>query len=226
MGKSEFDALLFDFDGVILESTDIKTAAFVALYAEYGPHVAESVRSYHLAHGGVSRFEKFRYFDTELLGRPTPSAARERELGERFVALAFEAVLAAPLVAGIAAVLAYYRTRVPMYVISGTPQDELEQIVAARGLLPDFIEVRGSPIDKATHIAAVLAAHGHRAAHVLMLGDALTDYEAARANGTLFLGRVAPGSDNPFPTGVPAVADFNAFAGGSLETVIPAQGRR
>jgi len=33
---SPYQALLFDFDGVIAESVDIKTRAFAELYQEYG----------------------------------------------------------------------------------------------------------------------------------------------------------------------------------------------
>lgn len=216
MAGLRFDALLFDFDGVIVESVDIKTTAFAMLYADHGPAVVARVKDYHAAHGGISRFEKFRYFETALLGRPPLDDAREQALGERFAALVVEAVLAAPPVAGIVAVLDRHRGRVPMYVISGTPQDELCRIVSQRALGDYFAEVHGSPTDKATHIAGILARRGHARERTLMIGDALTDYDAARVNQTLFLGRVAPGVDNPFPPGTPVVPDFSRCTGGEL----------
>lgn len=32
----KFDAIVFDFDGVLVESVDVKTQAFATLYSEYG----------------------------------------------------------------------------------------------------------------------------------------------------------------------------------------------
>ena len=61
---SRFDALILDFDGVVLQSVDVKTRAFTELYAEHGPEVVAKVVAHHLVHGGVSRYEKFR-----LMGR-------------------------------------------------------------------------------------------------------------------------------------------------------------
>ncbi|MCX5934210.1 MAG: hypothetical protein NTU99_05390, partial [Pseudanabaena sp. LacPavin_0818_WC45_MAG_42_6] len=51
-----YDAIVFDFDGVLVESVDVKTQAFGTLYAEYGDLIVEQVKAYHLLHGGVSRF--------------------------------------------------------------------------------------------------------------------------------------------------------------------------
>ena len=50
----KLDALLFDFDGVILESADIKTDAFRELFADQPAHVEEIV-ALHQRYGGVSR---------------------------------------------------------------------------------------------------------------------------------------------------------------------------
>ena len=54
-------AILFDFDGVLVESVDIKTKAFAKLFENEGPEIVNKVVEYHLANGGVSRFKKFDY---------------------------------------------------------------------------------------------------------------------------------------------------------------------
>ena len=55
-------AIVFDFDGVILESVDIKTKAFIKLYENYPPKIKEEVKRYHLKHLGISRYEKIFHF--------------------------------------------------------------------------------------------------------------------------------------------------------------------
>jgi phosphoglycolate phosphatase-like HAD superfamily hydrolase len=205
---SALAAVIFDFDGVLVESNTIKADAFEALYAEHGPDVARAVRAYHERHRGLSRFDKFRHYETQLLGRPEPDAAQLAELGRRFGECVEAAVVAAPMVGGAQALLDRLRGRVPMFVVSATPQDELLRIVAGRGLGGYFRDVRGTPGTKAALIAEIVARYALPAARTLMIGDAPADYEGARANGTAFAGRVPPGESNPFPAGVATVGDL------------------
>ena len=60
--------IFFDFDGVILDSVDCKTQAFENMYSKYGNDITKKVKKYHLDNGGVSRFEKFRFWHKEYLG--------------------------------------------------------------------------------------------------------------------------------------------------------------
>ena len=49
-----FDTLnnfIFDFDGVILNSLDVKTNAFYKMYEPYGLKIAKSVKDYHINNG-------------------------------------------------------------------------------------------------------------------------------------------------------------------------------
>ena len=59
--------IFFDFDGVIVESVSAKTDAFEEMYLPYGKDIAAKVVEYHKLHGGVSRYEKFKYFHKEFL---------------------------------------------------------------------------------------------------------------------------------------------------------------
>ena len=67
MFKGLIKNIFFDFDGVIAESVSAKTDAFKEMYMPYGKEIAAKVSEYHKRHGGVSRFEKFKYFHKELL---------------------------------------------------------------------------------------------------------------------------------------------------------------
>ena len=61
--KEEKVIFIFDFDGVIAESVSAKTDAFREMYLPYGEEIANQVVDYHINHGGVSRFEKFKYWE-------------------------------------------------------------------------------------------------------------------------------------------------------------------
>ncbi len=206
-----FQAIIFDFDGVIAESGDIKTQAFAALYRPHGAKIVAEVVQYHTQHGGLSRYNKFRYFQQQLLNKPPLTLEEEQALDRQFSELVVEAVIAAEAVPGAYALIRQQFGRIPLFVASGTPEIELKVIVERRGLTPYFKQVRGAPKLKMTLIAEILADHALNPEYVLMIGDAMADYEGAQANGTAFLGRVRPDDSNPFPSGTNVVADFSAW---------------
>ncbi|HXW99392.1 MAG TPA: HAD family hydrolase, partial [Methanomicrobiales archaeon] len=61
--------LILDFDGVVLESVGVKTAAFRTLFSFVPAHV-DKIVEYHRRNTGVSRFDKFRYIYREILKDP------------------------------------------------------------------------------------------------------------------------------------------------------------
>jgi HAD superfamily hydrolase (TIGR01549 family) len=199
----KYQAVFFDFDGVILDSVHVKTEAFAAMYRAYGPDMEKAVVRYHLDNGGVSRFEKFRYYQTKLLGEPA-TAEKLAELGEQFQSLVLEKVLKAPFIPGAFETLEQLRRRnIPAFVVSGTPDDEIQYIVSQRRLDKYFVEVHGSPTTKDALVLDIAERHQLRLADCLFCGDATTDYEAARKTGTAFLGIVQEGGNSPFPAGTP-----------------------
>lgn len=202
------DGIFFDFDGVLVDSLSVKTRSFARLYEEDAPHIVDMVVAYHLENGGVSRYKKFDHYERVLLGR-APCEKRMAELGERFAALVVEEVVASPEIAGATSLLTQLMSiRKPCYIVSGTPEVELRQIVARRGMTSFFRGVRGSPAEKAQILAELVHAGCHRPERCLMLGDATGDYHAAQAVGMDFLGVVKAGEDSPFPAGIPVVAEF------------------
>ena len=65
----EYQTLIFDCDGVVLNSNKIKTQAFYNVAKVYGHDAAQSLKDYHIQNGGISRYAKFEYFLTDILGK-------------------------------------------------------------------------------------------------------------------------------------------------------------
>jgi beta-phosphoglucomutase-like phosphatase (HAD superfamily) len=178
---------VFDCDGVILDSTDVKTRAFRRIGAEFGEEAAKRLALFHSLHGGVSRYEKFAWLYREMLGREI-SAEESRLLNEKFVDAALQEVLTCPEIPGIRGVLDSLYGRLPLYTASGTPRDELRFILEQRGLARYFDGIRGCPPAKAALLKSIVEQSGIAPARCVMVGDAYTDLDAARQAGTLFYG--------------------------------------
>ena len=192
--------LIFDCDGVILESVPVKTRALARLAEPFGPEAVDRLLMYHKAHGGVSRYKKFEWLYREVLGREITRAELE-DLGRRFVELAFEEVCRCDLVPGVEAVLTRWQGRTPMYVCSGAPHEELNVILEGRGLHHYFAGIFGSPPAKTELLREIIRLAGVDPASAVMVGDSVTDLDAAEAVGTLFYGRGGELRGGSFPWG-------------------------
>lgn len=190
-------AIVLDFDGVVLESVDIKTRAFRELFKDYSEQLDRIVQ-FHLNNAGISRFEKFRVIYRDYLGRPLDDEEMDRLAGA-FSRLVLEEVLRCPFVPGAQQFLQRYHLLYPLFLASATPTEELKGIVAARDLEAFFKGIFGYPPDKAAILRRLMAEHRWRTEELLFVGDALNDYQVAREVGVPFVGRVGEGQANPFP---------------------------
>jgi phosphoglycolate phosphatase-like HAD superfamily hydrolase len=202
---SALDAIVFDCDGVLIDSMPLKTATFGRLFEHLGPEAARYVMDYHMAYGGVSRYVKFEHFHQKFHGRPvTPeeSAALDRRFGE----LAMQELLRTPPLPGVREFLEAHSAAWPLFVASGAPQYELDAVLGALDLARHFKAIHGAPPAKAEVLRRIVEGHGLDPARVLMIGDAGTDLDAARTVGTRFLGV------GPFPEPVAWMADLTGLA--------------
>jgi len=200
-------AILFDFDGVIAESMDIKTDAFARLFREFGPEIVKKVVAHHQAHGGVSRFEKIRLYHEQYLGKVITDEELSAWCG-RFSDLVLDAVVSSPYVPGALELLESCHKKYSCFIITGTPQEEMEEILSRKGLNRFFIGVYGSPTTKTEIVKEIMSAHKFEPKEIVYIGDAMTDYEAAKGAGITFIGRVPEGKPNIFPPDAVVVSDL------------------
>jgi len=61
--------ILFDFDGVILDSMPIREYGFRKIFEQYSDEFINKLLEYHNKNGGLSRYIKIRYFYEKLLNQ-------------------------------------------------------------------------------------------------------------------------------------------------------------
>lgn len=181
-------AIIFDYDGVIAESVNVKTEAFAELYRSYGEEVVKKVVAHHKANGGISRFEKFKIYHKEYLGQVIDKK-KEQNLAEQFSELVMQKVIESPYVPGAYEFLLNNHKKFDFFISTGTPTGEIENILKAKDIRQFFKEVYGSPEKKPIHVKKILKKYGYDKKEVVFIGDALTDRDAARNNGIEFIGR-------------------------------------
>lgn len=194
--KQNIPIIILDFDGVILESVDVKTRAFRELFSFTPQHLDEIV-NFHVQNGGMSRFDKFRHFYKNILKEPL-SDEQYDYLCNRFSELVFDGVLKSTFVSGAENFLKHFSTKTSLFVASATPASELTEIVRQRGLLDYFKDIYGAPRTKQECIEEILINIDCPKESAIFVGDASNDYKAAKKAGVRFIGRVKPSDINIF----------------------------
>lgn len=204
-----FKVLALDFDGVILDSVQVKLEAMRRVGEPFGPELRDRLVMFQRIEGGVSRYEKFAWLHREAYGRDmTPQELAE--ISAQYARCIDDALRACPFLPGFEELFAAWRGKVPIHVCSGAPTEELCALLRARGKMEYFTGIGGYPPAKTPLLASIIGAHGVEPEHVVMVGDTVTDSRAAEENGTLFFGVGEVFANAPGPHGKD-LHDLNAW---------------
>ena len=58
----KYKTIIWDLDGTLIDSNEIKTDGFRILFSEHENHMIEALIDYHEENGGVSRYDKIKFF--------------------------------------------------------------------------------------------------------------------------------------------------------------------
>jgi phosphoglycolate phosphatase-like HAD superfamily hydrolase len=186
--SDDYRTIVFDCDGVVLDSNRIKTEAFRSAALPYGEAAAAQLVAYHASNGGISRYVKFTRFLETIVPEYAPS--REGPSLDNLLEAYAQRVRAGLMNCAVAEGLDVLRAATPgvrWLIVSGGDQRELREIFAARGLAAYFDGgIFGSPDTKDAILGRELAA-GTIRKPALFLGDSRYDFQASRAVGLDFV---------------------------------------
>lgn len=185
MNLSAYRSIVFDCDGVILDSNRVKTDAFYNTTLPYGEKAAAAMVDYHVRNGGISRYRKFAYFLEHL----APAGVPGPDLQALLAAYATEVktgLLACEVTEGLEA-FREHTGGTRWMVASGGDQAELRELFEARGLIGWFDGgIFGSPDAKEEIVRRELA-NGNIRMPALFIGDSQYDHQVAQENGLDFV---------------------------------------
>ena len=185
--ESAKKVILWDFDGVILQSDAVRELGFRSVLAAYPQDQVDQLIAYHRQNGGLSRYVKFTYFFREILQQPL-SESQLAALAAQFSALMMELLGDSRLlIAETTEFIRSFHSQFAMHIVSGSDQAELRKLCTQLGISSFFQSVQGSPTPKITLVRELIQQYGYDASDCLLIGDSINDYEAAKANGIDFM---------------------------------------
>jgi len=176
---SKYQTIIFDCDGVILNSNFQKIEAYRNTAIRYGANEnqADQLAQHHIKLTGISRYVKFKYFLKEIMGEEILEASMNKlvkTLNEEVIKLLNNCEIASGLKE-----LKSKTSKVKWMVASGGDQDELRFLFKEKNIDFYFQDgIFGSPSSKHEIIENKLKENSFLPA--LFLGDSLYDIQTAQ----------------------------------------------
>lgn len=187
MDLKQYKTLVFDCDGVVLDSNQLKTEAYYRVAVGFGANheQAQALVDYHVRLGGISRFVKFRWFLDEVLHQPVTDGAMTVLL-ESFAEEIHRELLTCEIAPGLFELRDATQSSRWM-LVSGGDQLELRELFAERGIGNLFdAGIFGSPDNKDVILEREVA-NGNLAQPAIFFGDSRYDHEASTNAGLDFV---------------------------------------
>ena len=179
----DYDLYVFDCDGVILDSNQLKIEAMGATLRKLSLSNVDDCLDYFSKNFGKSRYHHAEYFLRNIIG---VEAARYQYyydgILDAYGALCDELYRSSNLCEGVVEFLEIVKG--PKFVASGSEQGQLRAVLDKKGLSCYFEDVLGSPETKSNNVRNIL---GQASGSALMVGDSLADLQVAREHNMDFL---------------------------------------
>ena len=186
MKHNRIKIITIDFDGTLVESNKIKDWAFNRIFSEW-PEYKNQMMDWHFEHNTIDRKEKFRFFVEDILFLSDKILIEK--LNKQFSELTKQRIIECPYVKGAIDFLDYINNHSNIYLVSATPEKELNNIVESRDLKKYFKGIYGAPIDKVKVLDKIISNEKVSIDEILYIGDTHEDLVAAKILGINFIGR-------------------------------------
>lgn len=180
--------ILWDFDGVILDSMAVRDWGFEEIFKDFEAKQVAELLKYHRTNGGLSRYVKIRYFYEHILGKSITDE-QIMSYAEKFsVLMKKELTNPKNLISDSVAFIKANFQKYHFHIVSGSDGEELRFLCKELGLSSYFISIHGSPTPKKQLVETLLEKHNYNKASTCLIGDSMNDYEAAEFNKIEFYG--------------------------------------
>lgn len=174
-------AIIFDFDGTIVDSNKIKEEAFFQIFLEFGEDVAKIGQEYHRENLGLNRIEKFRFVITNFTNIRYDENLGQK-LSRKFSDIVFQKMKDCEYIEYAITFIESYHKKYMLFISSAMPDSELQEIVKHKDIFNYFKDIKGYPAVKSKFTKDILSKYGFKPDEIIFVGDAQSDFEAANEN--------------------------------------------
>ena len=181
--------IIFDFDGVLIDSMVIKEDGFRYIFRDYNDENVNRLITYHHQQGGLNRRNKIKYFYNELVSNPDELSKSKME----FLLDSFSAFVVEKQKNGdrynkeLIQWIKKKEQSFLFFIVSGADQSEVRELANHMGIDRFFQNILGAPEYKENNINNIIIDEKLKDRIKIVIGDSINDLEAAYTNDIYFV---------------------------------------
>ena len=190
----EAKMMIFDFDGVIVDSMNVKVDEYKILLSQFTKDelVLNRIEEVYRNSMGIPREVTLKKVFDEILGRNI-SAQEIENLSQAYSKAVFERLEAVKPLSGFLEYLALHK-EVTKHIISGAPHSDIIYLADKLNLAKYFKSIKGGPLAKKDELKRIKTQEKVKEGEVIYFGDQENDYNAAKSAEVQFVGiNASPG---------------------------------
>ena len=180
--------ILFDFDGVIIDSMPVREYGFRKIFQNFDTNLVDKLIDYHELNGGLSRFIKIKYFYEKLLNKNIDEELILEYANSFSKIMKNELINKKYLINQTVEFIINHTQNYNLHIVSGSEQNELRYLCKELDLSQYFDSIHGSPTHKNILVKELLKKLNYNIQETILIGDSINDYEAATVNNINFYG--------------------------------------
>lgn len=180
--------ILWDFDGVILDSMEVRDFGFKEIFKNFTDDQVSRLITYHRENGGLSRYVKIRYFFEIILNKEITDEEVHNWASKFSEIMRVELTNPKNLIHDALNFIKNNYKTYNFHIVSGSDQDELRFLCKELKIATYFLSIHGSPTAKNELVRELLNLHDYDIEKTCLIGDSINDYEAAEFNAIPFYG--------------------------------------
>ena len=183
---SDYKNIIWDFDGVIIDSSEIRIFAFREMLKDYPLDKVNKLIDFHKTNDGLSRYVKIDYFFSDIINQNIDNKKRSSLLRE-FGNICSEKLNHRKLL--IKETLKFINinySQKKFHIASGSDNEELNRLCQSLGLNNFFNSINGSPEAKKNIVGRIILENNYVPEETCLIGDSVNDYDAAVFNKIQF----------------------------------------
>tara|TARA_B100001173_G_scaffold312362_1_gene333192 strand:- start:5460 stop:6062 length:603 start_codon:yes stop_codon:yes gene_type:complete len=185
--NNNYNNYFWDFDGVLIDSDDIRTAGFEYIFREYSDDHVSEIIDFHKKNGGLSRYIKINHFYKVVIKKKLTKELLESHLND-YTNFVYNRLINPKLLINDTLEFIKKNQSKNHFIVSASDERELKLI--CNNLKIDFLfsEIKGSPEIKENNILSIILANKLNKNNCVLIGDSINDFNAASIADIDFIG--------------------------------------
>lgn len=183
---NRYKTIFWDFDGVILDSNHVRTNGFKFIFKSFEKNKVDQLLKYHHSNGGLSRYNKIRYFFEEINGKII-NDQKIKSFADKFSKYCFERLKKKSLIIEDSMSFIMQNSNYfDFHIVSASDEKELNEICKKLKITQYFSTINGSPKTKYQNLNDIILKYKYDFKKCCLIGDSFNDKEAAEKSGISF----------------------------------------